>query len=778
MPRWAFFVSFPTAAEPFRVTAMCAVLVAALAHAALAEENIEAEQKLQASFAQQVQSILTRHCGDCHSAEEPERHLTLTTVKGLLAGSETGPVLVPGKSKESLLMHVLGKESQPHMPPDGQMPDAEIAVLAKWIDALNPQEVVVAPRISEADRDHWAFQPIERPAVPQVENNAWVRTEVDSFILNRLEAEGLAPQAEADKATLLRRVYFDLIGLPPSPQQLEAFLSDTSPKAYERVVDELLASPRYGERWGRHWLDLARYADSSGFHNDFHRPNAWRYRDYVIESFNADKPYADFVREQIAGDELPGSTPETWIATAFGRNGPSNEDNKGKGLALEKYRADELDDIVATTSQVFLGLTIGCARCHDHKYDPLTQRDYYSLVSFFNNTSDQDLALAEFSATEPKLTPTKPAKKKDEILSVAMVLTDHGQKLKPARILWRGDVRNKGPVVQPDVPAVLSSAHPLESSQLENGQHWRSSLADWLADTNNPLTWRVMANRVWYHHFGAGLVTTPSNFGRLAEAPSHPDLLDYLADELRQSGGRLKPLHRLLVTSAVYRQSSSAAAATSDSLAAQSAPIIDPQNRLLWRMNKRRLEAEPLRDAILSVSGKLNLEMGGPGVFPRIRPDLLVASQRNKWPLVKEEGPQEWRRSVYVYVKRQLQLPMMELFDAPPSTHSCARRAESMVPTQALVLMNDEFAHDQARYFAERVTQVAGPATATQVQRALWIALGKSPSPERIATGVAFLEEEAKLLAAEGHSPAEAQALALADFCHVLINLSEFAYID
>ncbi|HND55496.1 MAG TPA: DUF1549 and DUF1553 domain-containing protein, partial [Pirellulaceae bacterium] len=463
---------------------------------------------------------------------------------------------------------------------------------------------------------------------------------------------------------------------------------DRSPDAWERVVDRLLASPHYGERWGRHWLDLAQYADSSGFHNDLDRPHAWKYRDYVIASFNADKPYSRFVAEQLAGDEVDGASEETYIATGFCRNGPSNDDNMGKTPeALAQYRADQLDNVVSTTGAVFLGLTIGCARCHNHKTEPLTSRDYYSLVAVFNGTQKHGLVPGTEDTTGKKVAV-------DPAVQI-QALVERGSQVAPTYLLRRGLAANRGEEVGPAVPAVLARepvVFPPPVSKAKSSLR-RRTLAEWIGAPDNPLTWRVLANRVWQHHFGAGIVTTPSNFGVGGERPSHPELLDWLARRLATDGGQIKPLHRRLVTSATYRQSSQHRA---------DAAALDPTNRLLWRANLRRLEAEPLRDGILAASGNLNRLAGGPGIKPRIRAELLTASQRNKWPVIAQESHEHWRRSVYIYAKRQLLMPLMELFDAPTTTDSCAVRLTSVVPTQALILMNDEFVEEQAAHLAAR----------------------------------------------------------------------------
>ena len=728
-------------------------------------------------FVERVAPILAEHCSECHNEDEAEFDLVLNGKDDVLRGSRTGPVVTPGKASASLLWQVLAKDADPHMPPEEQLPSEQIAVIGAWIDSLDQQTTVGKRKISEADRQHWSFQPVERPSLPEVKDTSWSRSGIDPFVLARLEAAQLSPSPPADKAVLLRRVYFDLIGLPPSPEEVQAFLENDSEDAYSRIVDRLLASARYGERWGRHWLDLARYADTGGFHNDIDRPFAWRYRDYVIESLNEDKPYAQFIREQIAGDELPDATLETWTATGFCRHGASNDDNMGKTtLARLKHRMDQMDDVISTTANVFLGLTIGCARCHDHKYDPISQQDYYAFLAYFNSSQRKELLLQDFQSNRPKLQPVNA--KANAKTPFVMVFTDHGQQPAATHLLWRGNVQNKGPLASASIPQVLRrpevnakrqtherQTHERQSAEMQH----RLELAEWISSDKNPLTWRVMANRLWHYHFRRGLVTTPSNFGRLGDRPTHPNLLDWLACELRDGGGRLKEMHRLIVTSAVYRQSSRSTPA---------GMTVDADNRLWWRMDKRRLEAEPLRDAILSVAGTLNLQTGGPGIKPRIRPDLLVASQRNKWPIVKQEGPEHWRRSVYVYVKRQLQLPILELFDAPSTTHSCARRQESLVPTQALVLMNDEFSRDQANRMAGRVISEAGEATRDQVGRAAWLALSRQPSLTRVEDAVEFVAAQTARLKAEGLSPRDAHRAAVADLCHVLMNLSEFSYVD
>ena len=641
----------------------------------------------------------------------------------------------------------------------------------------------------ETGRKHWAFQPLRTTHLPPTQDAAWARNDVDRFILAALEAKGLRPSPAADRPTLIRRVTQDLIGLPPSPEEIESFVNDPSPQAWERVVDRLLTSPHYGERWGRHWLDLARYADSSGFHNDLDRPHAWRYRDYVIRSFNEDKPYARFIAEQLAGDEVPDADEETLVATGFCRNGPSNDDNMGNNKA--QYRLDELDDVIATTSMVFLGVTVGCARCHDHKYDPITSADYYSLLAVFNGTVKKGV---------PKDSDAKD-KTKEPVKFQALIETK--AKVPPTHLLRRGSLQNKGPEVPPAAPLVLT-ANPLrfpepEADAKSSGR--RRTFATWLGSPDNALTWRVLANRIWQHHFGRGLVATPSNFGFNGARPTHPELLDFLAARLIAEGGRWKPLHKLIVMSATYRQAAEGGQGIVISnkylvISKQSpdpGPLItqslitnyfsqasapDPDNTLLWHANRQRLSAESLRDSILAVSGKLNPQAGGPGIKPRIRAELLTASQRNKWPALTTEGPAQWRRSVYIYVKRQLLMPMMELFDAPTTTDSCAERLTSVVPTQALVLMNDEFVEDHSGFLAQRAVAESGGEVPKAIERMHLLALARVPTAERLKQATAFVTTREAGYAAEANATATPRHRALTDLAHVLFNSSEFITIE
>jgi hypothetical protein len=606
------------------------------------------------------------------------------------------------------------------------------------------------PPSIEEGRGHWAFQPLSKAKPPAVKNTAWPKNDLDRFLLAELEKNDLSPAPDADPATLIRRVTLDLTGLLPTPEEITAFVSDMSDSsdqsdAYAALIDRLLQSPRYGERWGRHWLDLARYADTGGTHNDLDRPHAWKYRDYVIRSFNEDKPYARFVAEQLAGDEIDGANEETLIATGFGRNGPSNDDNMGKtDDALAQYRADQLDDVISTTSSVFLGLTLGCARCHDHKTDPLLQRDYYSLLAIFNGTEKYGLVPGTQDRNDKRV-------KIDETAKIHALIETKPQ-VPPTHIMLRGSALNLGEEVPPAVPELfkpVSFPPPAAKTSMR-----RKTLAEWITAPDNALAWRVIANRVWQHHFGQGLVASPSNFGFTGAKPTQPELLDYLARQLIANGGRFKALHKLILMSATYRQQ------RRTSFPTRSEPGLESPGYGLMRM-----EAEVLRDCILQASGKLNDQMGGPGIKPRLRADLLPASQRNKWPLLKSEGPEQWRRSVYIYQKRQLLMPMLELFDAPTTTDSCAARLESTVPTQALVLMNDEFVEEQAAYLAQRASSVTLEAT---IGRLFMLTLGHEPSADRLQQSLDFMK---------AREAASSLDQAVTDLAHVLFNSSEFVYI-
>jgi len=568
--------------------------------------------------------------------------------------------------------------------------------------------------------DHWSFQPVERPAVPGVRTEGWVRNPVDRFILARLEGEGLRPSGEADRGAWLRRVSLDLVGLTPSPEEVDRFVRDPAGDAYERVVDGLLGSPRYGERWAQHWLDVVRFADTHGFEVNTERPNAWPYRDYVIEAFNADTPYDRFVREQIAGDLLGHDAATGFLVTASVLlPGQIGADDVSKRLA----RQDALDEIVVNTGQTFLGLSLGCARCHDHKFDPITARDYYSMQAFFAGVEYGD---REMRTANSQMAFAGVFRKPDDI-----------------HLLHRGDPEQPKEPVFPAVPVVLGG---LKLSREAEESERRRVLADWIADAANPLTARVMVNRVWQGHFGVGLVETASDFGRSGTKPSHPELLDWLAAEFVREGWSIKRMHRLIVLSATYRQSSRMEPGASSR---------DADVRWLWRYPSRRMESEVMRDSMLWVSGRLNLSMGGRGF------DLF----NNRGGLsgfkpVETYSGVGLKRMVYAHKVRREREAVFGAFDCPDAGQSTARRRESTTPIQALNLLNSRFTVEQAEAFGRRVESEVGGDAVRQVERSYVLALGRSPTEQELGTVVPVVRE---------HGPAV--------LARALFNSNEFLFV-
>ena len=847
---------------------------------------------------QQAVSILQRNCSGCHGATQQMSGFSLATREKSLAGGSHGAAIQPGKPDESALIRRVTGKLQPSMPMGGKLSGSEIAILRQWVEAGAPWDSSVAPqpaaqvaaagrKITDADRNWWAFRKPVRHQPPVAANARWRNSPIDAFVFAKLAENQLKPTPRASKSTLIRRAFLDLTGLPPSPEEVDAFVRDDSPRAFAKLVDRLLDSPRYGERWGRHWLDVARYADSGGYEQDFTYPDAWRYRDYVIRAFNEDKPYDHFVREQIAGDELDDVTSDALIATGFHRVGSTvgfrEKDNP-------QYRFIYLDDLIGTTTRAFLGLTVSCARCHDHKFDPILQKDYYRLMAVFNPyvnynhplVPDAQVAAYESSKADvyKRIQPLKdrlreieepyrqaafdtklatfpvdiqlavktPLEKRTEgqkllatqvltirpqgyralmkpedlaaadavskqirelekllpkPLPVAMGVRDGDYRLAPmgpgddeapgkagsgargddanetyvpvagksyrppkSYFLERGDYTSPGEEMQPGflelitdlgVPAAIKPS----GNRITTGR--RRALAEWILSPENPLTARVMVNRVWMHHFGRGLVVTPSNFGRMGRRPSHPELLDWLAIEFQNSGWSVKKLHRLVMNSETYQMASEGGTGAD----------ADPENALLWHYPERRLEGEAIHDVILATSGKLNLQAGGPAYFAPVPERVRKSVAKGIW-VVNEEGPAVWRRGVYSYFKRGMKYPMFEVFDQPDPNVTCERRSVSTVPTQALTLMNNEFAVQQARFLAERIWRTAGPEQQAQVRAVYRTALSREPAQKELAANVTFLNRQ---LAA--HKDSASPGLeALADLSHVLINLNEFLYIQ
>ncbi len=799
-------------------------------------------------FERKVRPLLAENCYSCHGDEKQKGKLRLDSPAFIRAGGERGAAIVPGQPDQSRILLAVGyQDEELKMPPKKRLSQRQIADLTEWVklgapmpagEPSVPATVKREFQITAKDRAHWAFQPVKSPAVPSVKKRAGSPNPIDAFVQSRLEAKGLAPNPPATKRELIRRAYFDLTGLPPSPADVEAFLADRSPRAWADLIDHLLASPRYGEKWGRHWLDLVRFAESNSYERDDDKPHAWRFRDYVIRAFNADKPYDCFLREQLAGDELPHPDADAIIATGFYRLGIWDDEPPDRELA----RYDSLDDIVATTGQVFLGLTVDCARCHNHKIDPIAQKDYYRLLSFFANVNHyrnggptDEVALfgsvAERAAYEhrvhemegrrneaqaaiieieqhfraglargdrPENQAEKPTKRdfnkllKEEgrrvlgaerfahyqelkqnlpqlnpdSLSVekALAVTEAGSQAPVTYVLGRGNPNLKTEVVEPgfievlNPPTVqLSVPAPTAST---SGR--RIVLANWIASPANPLTARVMVNRLWQHHFGRGIVRSPSNFGTQGERPTHPELLDWLAREFTARGWSMKAMHRLIMTSQTYRQSSHGNA---------SALQADPSNDLFWRFDMRRLTAEEIRDAVLAVTGRLNLKMFGPGIFVDIPKEVMAGQSVPGKGWGKSSAEEQARRSIYIKVKRSLRPPILESFDTAETDRSTPVRFATVQPTQALGLLNGAFLNQQADVFAARLRKEAGDDAQKQVQLALYLATGHPASRIEVQRGVRLIE---KLCTGDQADP----EIALKHFCLMVLNLNEMVFVD
>jgi hypothetical protein len=802
-------------------------------------------------FARDVEPILRKNCHAWHGAVQQMNGLRLDRAEDALRGGYSGPAIVPGRSAQSrLIQMVTGKVEGKIMPPAGaRLTGAEIATLASWIDQgakFGPPTAITQPARPNA---HWAFQPIRRPAA----------SGIDQIIHGAVKAKGIVPSPEADRVTLIRRLSFDLTGLPPTPHEVDQFLADRRPDAYERLVDRLLASPHYGEKWARHWLDLARYADSDGYEKDLFRPHAWRWRHWVIEALNRDMPFDQFTIEQIAGDLLPNAAAEQRVATGFHRNTLKNRE---AGVNRQEARYEELVDQTNTVATVWLGLTVRCAQCHDHKYDPITQRDYYRLFAFFNNAEDADIdaplpgemgpylakrpeyekkrraileenGIAELQAPwETKILHAmdNPGKNLDWDFSVtsmrAMVdhaermlrkgpesrsarenqrLTDYflgapgpeyskdkstAEKLRKTRdklrdldrsypalsqaytlaqppapvkthIALRGDYRRPGIEVEPGPPAALP---PMP----EGAEPPRLRFARWLVSRDNPLTARVVVNRMWQEFFGAGLVRTSEDFGTQGERPTYPELLDWLAAEFMDRGWSMKAMHRLIVTSATYRQSSKMREDLKDQ---------DPDNRLLARQSRMRLPAELIRDAALAAGGLLYPAIGGKSIRPEQPESISKLTYANGAPWQESEGPDRYRRGLYIHYQRTSPYPQLVNFDEPDSNTACTRRQRSNSPLQALNLLNDPVFLESAQALA-----VAVLPEKDRLGAMFRRALGRAPHPEEKDRLATFLEQQKRFfqrdpdaagrLARGAGDPLEAAALVTV--ARALMNLDEF----
>ena len=950
-------------------------------------------------FERKVRPLLAEQCYSCHGAEKQKGHLRLDSPGAIRAGGESGAVVVAGDPAKSRLIIAVGYQSEDlKMPPKQRLTARQVADLTEWVKLGAPMPVGEAPvsairkefKITDKDRAHWAFQPVKKPVAPQINNGKPPSANpIDAFVLAKLATKNLTANASATPRELVRRAYYDLTGLPPTPAEVEAFLADKSPRAWELLIDRLLDSPRYGEKWGRHWLDLVRFAESNSYERDGDKPHAWRFRDYVIRAFNADKPYDRFLREQLAGDELATPDADAIIATGFYRLGIWDDEPADRELA----RYDSLDDIVATTSQVFLGLTVDCARCHNHKIDPIPQQDYYRLLSFFQNVNHyrnggptdeiplftkpeekaahaaqvreverrRDEVQASITALEklfrerlakneaaplsdaavprdlddlqfryyrdtwdklPDFTlikaetvgklpsglfdiglrtrndafgfvfegtlivakdgdytfhldsddgsrlsvdgkqvllydgihgegseqsatvrlsqgrrpikleyfqrqnglgltvgwsgpgftrralsassePVRAVKNKSpksdfaqlirtegaRLLGVeefknyqalkkeleqlkpervsaekALAISERGATPQPTHLLARGNPALAGDVVEPGFIEVLNTPAPILPKPAPDARTSgrRTVLANWITSPENPLTPRVMVNRIWQHHFGRGLVRSTSNFGTQGDRPTHPELLDWLASEFVARGWSMKAMHRLIMTSQTYRMASRGNAA---------ALSVDPTNDLLWRVDPRRLTAEEIRDSILAINGTLNLKMFGPSIFVDIPREVMAGQSQPGKGWGKSPPEEQSRRSIYIKVKRSLRPPILESFDVAETDRSAPVRFATVQPTQALGMINGGFLNEQAEVFAARLRNEAGDDVTKQVRLGLQLVTTRTPTDAEVQRGLALI---AALRAQENASP----EVALKYFCLMALNLNELVYVD
>jgi mono/diheme cytochrome c family protein len=750
-------------------------------------------------FRDRVAPILRQHCVRCHQGAKPKGGLDLTSAKGLAAGADGTDVVVAGKPQDSRLLEVVSGD-KPEMPKSGKpLTAAEVRVLREWIASGAPWPSSVV--IKDDPLDWWSLKPIVQSPIPRpsAANTQWGRTPIDAFILAGLASAGLAPSPEADRRTLIRRLSFDLLGLPPEPGEVEAFVADDDPLAYEKLVDRLLASPHYGERWARHWLDVVHYGETHGYDKDKPRPHAWPYRDYLIRAFNEDRSYSQFVEEQLAGDALEPDSRDGIEATGFLAAGPWDfighaevPETKVDGQIARNL---DRDDMVTTTLNTFCSVTVQCARCHDHKFDPITQEHYYSLQAVFaaidraDRTYDADAAVArrrrELEGRLHQIEPQPPrpegiasfapagvvaersailaalaALPPQSVVFCGMVYTGSGAfrgtgpdggRPRAIQVLERGDVRKPGKRVGPGaLPFIRDVAWQFQLPAGAGEAGRRVALARWIVDRRNPLTWRSIVNRVWLYHFGRGIVDSPSDFGRMCQLPTHPELLDWLAIDTRDGLRSLKRLHRMIVTSAAYRQVS-----TSDSRAEK----IDAGNARLWRMNRTRLDAESVRDSVLAASGQLERRMFGPS-FQTFVVEKPEHSPHYEYEKADPDGPRTHRRGVYRFLVRSQPDPFMNALDCADPSQIVEKRDESITALQALALLNDRFMLRMAEHLADRVRARRNDLE-SQVAEALRSTLQREPTASESRRLVAFARE-----------------FGLTETCRLLFNLNEFVYVD
>jgi hypothetical protein len=688
-------------------------------------------------FATSVRPLLAERCFGCHGPEQHESGLRLDVRDSAFRGGESGePAIAPFAADESHLLHLVTSSSrESRMPPEGEpLTSEQIALLRTWIDqgAVWPDELAGHWEQPPVETTHWSLQPITQPT-PPASDEPFVRTgnSIDVFVLAKLTEQGLTPSPAAERRTLIRRLSLDLHGLPPTPEEFTAFVEDAKPQAWQRLVERALDSPRYGERWASHWLDVIRYGDTHGFEVNTPRDNAWPYRDYVIKSLNDDKPYDRFLQEQIAGDRL-GVEAATGFLVAAPALLPGQV---GKDVAsMRQARSDELHEVLVSIGSGVLGLTVGCARCHNHKFDPISQTDYYELQAIFAGVRYGDRPL----------TAPESVRLSDNTPTATAVFAANFTSAPAVNRLYRGDPMQRRERVAPDIPAVFGSLG-LESTTPEADR--RLAFAEWVTSPDHPLTARVIANRVWQHHFGTGLVTTPSDFGAMGRPPTHPELLDHLASSLIDDGWSLKALHRRILLSNTYQQSSTPRA---DMLAR------DAGTAYLWRYPPWRLEMEPIRDSILAVSGALDLTMGGPGflVFKPNTNYVRVYDPKDEW------SPAEWRRMIYAHRVRMAQDGVFGAFDCPDAGQPAPLRSRSTTAIQALNLLNSTFVSQQAEILAKRVQQEAGDDRPAQFQRLFALAYGRSPTEAEIALMIPVVAE-----------------FGLAAVCRAVFNSNEFLFV-
>ncbi len=802
-------------------------------------------------FGAQILPLFETHCLECHGPNRQRGGFRIDQSASVFAEADSGEIpIVAGDAESSEVIHRVIAGDDLRMPPEGPgLSDEEVDLLRVWIDGGagwpaaaddTQDDGTTRLRVTQADREHWAFRPLKHrgPDLPPSEGDH----PLDAFIRLPLAEAGLTPSPQATPAVLLRRMALDVTGLPPGRRQLDRFAappqSDAETKALiDTLADELLASEGFGERWARVWLDAVRYADSQGYERDKDEPHAYQYRDFVIRALNDDLPFDDFVCWQLAGDELAPENPEANAATGFLSVGPmATSAPTAPEATLKKIRFDQFDDLVGTTGQAFLGLTLACARCHDHKFDPIPTEDYYEWVSVFANVQRREapphpalreleiwrqwsrealraelLAAVDCTEDERKWLAAGPAPPSESKAAfkkhggriaftdqqwrrwlseadrkhlreleqrarqaivdaawqsaAALGAVEPSAEAPPMSVLIRGDVTLPGEPVSFGLLDVLETSRTAEDylarvrDRVPDSSGRRAALAHWLTDVDQGaghLAARVIVNRIWQGYFGQGLVRTPNDFGAQGDKPSHPDLLDWLAAELIRGDWRMKRIHRLILTSETYRQSSRYHQRSAD---------VDPQNRLLWRRTPKRLDAEAVRDSILAVSGQLNRNMHGPGIRPFVPESAMATRSRDSWPTDVVEGPKHWRRSVYIFVKRSVRFPMMEAFDAPDPTASCGRRIATTVPVQALTMLNNPSIRRSAKLFADRVRQTCQEGSEVdQAREAVRLALGRPATDREVRQSLEFLQTS------DSADP-------LADLCHALLTLNEFIYV-